>query len=310
MKITRFIKWTWSCLELFRNKKFSIHFETFGNPCSNSKFSKLFKLCKDPKPLLSHLCMKITRSIKWTWSCLELFHQKLFSIKTWTFYHGTLKPAITATIAVTVIHNSSRIGLLAPHLTVKNILRNTPNVLKNDSKRISIFMMYTEYYSLWRRTLNLSVISSVASNPASGRVGSIQSPWVSQRAQGSVGSSPIACVCSGIVFFGLGSFFCLGSLASLGSRECILQWQVPGKAPFLQGVPFPVTPWHGSFFLFWVVLATWRSRSSATSSRSLFNSSRSSSIVMKLIFGGEVTGLRLRVNSKYQICSHTLSTLY
>jgi hypothetical protein len=38
-----------------------------------------------PKFLLSHLCIKITRFIKSTWSCLELFHQKKFSFHFWTF---------------------------------------------------------------------------------------------------------------------------------------------------------------------------------------------------------------------------------
>jgi len=112
---------------------------------------------------------------------------------------------------------------------------------------------------------SLSVMSSGPSKSWSGNVGSIQSPWVWQRGQVGSGLS-MGCVCSGMVFLGLGSLRVLGSLGALGSRLCIRQCWVPGNAPLRHGVPLPVTPWHGCFFCFcscW----SWRRRS-ATSATS------------------------------------------
>jgi hypothetical protein len=112
---------------------------------------------------------------------------------------------------------------------------------------------------------NLSVMSSGPSKSWSGRLGSIQSPCVWQRGQVGSGLS-IGWVCSGIVFLGLGSFLVRATLGALGSRLCIRQCEVPGKAPLRHGVPLPVTPWHGDFFWFWSCWS-WRRRS-ATSATS------------------------------------------
>ena len=116
---------------------------------------------------------------------------------------------------------------------------------------------------------NLSVISSGPSKSWSGRLGSIQSPWVWQRGQVGSGLS-IGWVCSGIVFLGLGSLRALGALGALGSRLCIRQCEVPGKAPLRHGVPLPVTPWQGCFFVCLRAATSWRSK--ATSARRAWRS--------------------------------------
>src|SRR5210317_1257813 len=56
-------------------------------------------------------------------------------------------------------------------------------------------------------------------------------------------------VCSGMVFTGLGSLRVRGALGALGSRECMRQYWAPARAPLRQGVPLPVTPWHGGLRL-------------------------------------------------------------
>src|SRR5210317_1379378 len=68
-------------------------------------------------------------------------------------------------------------------------------------------------------------------------------------------------VCSGMVFLGLGSLRARVTLGGLGSRECMRQYWPPARAPLRQGVPLPVTPWHGGFFeeLCLRVATSWRS---------------------------------------------------
>lgn len=117
-------------------------------------------------------------------------------------------------------------------------------------------------------SLRRAVRSSGPSKWCPGRVGSRQSPWVSQRGQwGSL--SPMQCVCSGWIFLGLGSLRTRGGLASLGPRECIRQWHVPTRAPLRHGVPLPVTPWQGC-------LRVWRRR--ANSARKEATSARRASM--------------------------------
>jgi len=107
-------------------------------------------------------------------------------------------------------------------------------------------------------------MSSEPSKSCSGRVGSIQSPWVWQRGQWGW-DSPMGCVCSGTIFLGLGSLRTRGGLDSLGSLLCIRQYGAPTNAPLRHGVPLPVTPWQGDFLPVWLWSCwSWR-RSSATS---------------------------------------------
>jgi len=110
-------------------------------------------------------------------------------------------------------------------------------------------------------------MSSEPSKLCSGRVGSIQSPWVWQRAQWGW-DSPMGWVCSGTIFLGLGSLRTRGGLDSLVGLECIRQWWVPGRAPLRHGVPFPVTPWQGDFLPVWVCSCwSWRRRSATSAIR-------------------------------------------